>query len=300
MHSLHGGSMELAKEAEPLPQDYEHWTAEEKLNFLWTNRILPSRYGELPSLERINVLGLFLTPLRVKMDREADQTPRRWKKAIHAHGSVAKVSFKALEATPWTGLFQGAGFGLLRLSLTGAPEARSFAPGMALKLLRDKLPSGNLSALVSLTGQGNNYNFFANELSNIVPIVREFGPKAINLIFKRVTHYPTRLYLQNLAQADEKGVQISDPHYPDQVFFQPAPDLVFPSSPGHDFRLDLETLTPGSTLYNVLAAQPDTARQDNQRQHAVAIGSLVLESEFAASHYGDNQLFFRHQRYQNN
>jgi hypothetical protein len=283
----------------PLPADYELWSAERKQQFLWNERVIPTRYKELPPLERINVAGLFLTPLRVKMDRQADQIPRRWKKAIHAHGSVAKVSFRAVDATPWSGVFQGAQHGLLRLSLTGAPEARSYAPGMALKLLRDRICSANLSALVSLTGQGGNYNFFANELSNIVPVVREFGPKAINLIFRRVTRYPTRLYLQNFADADEQGQHVAQPRFPAQVFFRPAAGLGFPSTSGHDFRRDLESLNPGSLLYEVLAPPPDISEDSDQRAAAVPIGSLWLESGFVASQYGDSQLFFRHQRFRN-
>ena len=289
----------MPEELPPLPAGYELWSAEQKQHFLWNERILPTQYTKFPPLERIDVVGLFRTPLRVKMDRHADQIPRRWKKAIHAHGSVAKVSFRAANTTPWSGVFQGARHGLLRLSLTGAPEVRSFAPGMALKLLRDRLSSANLSALVSLTGQGNNYNFFANEQSNIVPVVREFGPKAINLIFRRVTRYPTRLYLQNFAEADEQGQRVAEPRFPAQVFFRPAAGLGFPATSGHDFRRDLESLRPGSMLYEVLAPPPSTPEDGDQRAAAVPIGSLWLDSGFVASHYGDSQLFFRHQRFHN-
>jgi len=52
-------------------------------------------------------------------------------------------------------------------------------------------------------GQGNNYNFFANEFSNIVPVVNQIGPKWINLIFMRVSKHPTKLWLQGLGDVNK-------------------------------------------------------------------------------------------------
>ncbi|HBC17586.1 MAG TPA: hypothetical protein DC022_02250, partial [Alcanivorax sp.] len=51
---------------------------------------------------------------------------------------------------------------------TGDPSDRGFAPGLALKLLVDGKRSENVSALYTLSGQGDNHNIFANELSNYV------------------------------------------------------------------------------------------------------------------------------------
>jgi len=81
---------------------------------------------------------------------------------------------------------------LLRLSLTADPSDRGFVLGLAIKWLIETLQR-IFSALVSLMGQGNNYNFFANEFSNIVPVVNQIGPKLINLIFMRVSKHPTKL-----------------------------------------------------------------------------------------------------------
>jgi hypothetical protein len=45
------------------------------------------------------------------MDRLSDEAPSNWKKAIHAHGSVAKVKFLPTPNSPFTGLFKGADYG---------------------------------------------------------------------------------------------------------------------------------------------------------------------------------------------
>jgi hypothetical protein len=291
---------------EDLPNDYESWQASQKQAFLWEEKILRSKYDRLPSLRKIDVAGLFLTVLKAKMDLKTDQALRDWKKAIHAHGSVAKIKFVSAPNTPFTGLFKGANYGLLRCSVTGNPADRGFAPGLAIKFLVDGQPSENFSALVSLTGQGNNYNFFANEFSNIVPVVNQIGPKLINSIFRRVSKYPTKLFLQDLSKIDQDGQPQPEPRYPAQIFLVPNPAVQFPDSPPHDFRDDLATIAPGTQLFSVYAignaegeTMTDELDQSGMRQNAQWIGSIETTSEFVCSAYGDSQLFFRHQRFRN-
>jgi hypothetical protein len=292
--------------APPLPPDYLAWSAQAKQDWLWRQGILPSEYEQLPALKKIDVIGLFLTALKVKMDDVVDQAPPGWRKAIHAHGTVAKIKFVPAANNPFTGLFKGADYGLLRMSVTGDPKARGFAPGLAIKFLVDGKPAANVSALVSLTGQGQNYNLFAHELSNIVPVVNEIGPKLINWIFSRVSRFPTKLYLEGLGQVDQQGHLEPHPHYPTQIFLVPNPELHFPEQPGHDFRVDLATIPAGTSLFSVYAVDPASEDSPNgaldpaaYRQKAQLIGQIETTSEFIASAYGDSQLFFRHQRFQN-
>lgn len=292
-----------AQDFDPLPADYPTWSAQQKQTFLWDERILKSAYDQNPPIPRINIVGLILTPLRIKMDRLDDEAPSRWRKAIHPHGAVAKIKFVSASDSPYTGLFKGADYGLLRASLTGDPEARGFAPGLAIKLLADGQPSGNFSALVSLSGQGQNYNFLAHRFSNIVPVVNEFGPRFTNLIFRRVTRHPTRIDLQNLGTITQQGHSEVQPHTPTQVFLVPNPDLQFAESP-HDFRTDLASIDPGTLLFSIYAIdsvdpEGDTMNANGDRSQAQYIGHLETTSPFVASFYGDSQLFFRHQRFRN-
>ncbi len=295
-------------EFSPLPSDYESWTAGQKQNFLWTERILPSKYAQIPNLARIDVLGLFLTPLKMKMDRLSDEAPSGWKKAIHAHGSVAKIKFVPTTNTPFSGLFKGAS-GLIRFSVTGDPNAQGFAPGLAVKFFVDGHPSENFSALVSLTGQGENHNLFAHEFSNIVPVVNKLGPRLINWIFMRVTRFPTKLYLQGLAAIDQKGHLENNPYYPYQIFLVPNPNLHFSENP-HDFRDDLAKISAGTSLFSIYGVDPENLQEDadqasdivdeqGYRQKAQLIGHLTTTSAFVSSSYGDSLLFFRHQRFGN-
>jgi hypothetical protein len=293
-----------AQDVESLPIDYPSWKAFEKQDFLWNQRIFPSQYDHLPNFRKIDVIGLFLTILTKKMDCESDEAPEHWKKAIHARASVAKIRFIPAADTPFTGLFKGADHGLLRLSLTGDPSRRGFAPGLAVKFLIDGRLSANFSALVSLDGQGNNYNFFANDFSNIVPVVNRFGPRLINLIFRRVSRFPTKLDLQNLGEFLQNGQAEQVPHYPLRIFLVPNTKDQFAETPPHDFRTDLATIPPGTSLFSVYGV--DTAKfgdngvdQQEYRQKAQLIGYIETTSQFVSSDYGDRRLFFRHQRFRN-
>jgi hypothetical protein len=288
-----------AHDLDPLPEDYLSWDAFRKQDFLWENKILQSKYDKLPPLQKIDVIGLFLTRLKQKMDWLSDETPPKWRKAIHAHGSIAKIKFIPTPDTPFTGLFQGADHGLLRLSLVGDPTRRGFAPGLAIKWLVDGKPSADFSALVSLAGQGKNSNFFAHEFSNIVPAMNQLGPRFINLIFRRVTKYPTKISLQDLGSVDRKGHSIPTPHYPEQVFLVPNASVQFPEHSNTDFRDDLTSISAGTLLFSVYAVDPSTMGDDaiappDHRQH---IGDIVTASAFISSFYGDSQLFFRHHRF---
>ncbi|MGB5635321.1 MAG: hypothetical protein WBM44_18165 [Waterburya sp.] len=285
-----------------LPTDYSTWSGQQKQDFLWHKRIVPSIYAQEPPLTKVDILGLIVTRLKIKMDRLTDEAPEKWKKAIHAHGSVAKIKFIANADCPFTGLFQGADYGFLRASLTGDPSAGDFAPGLGVKFLVDGQDSGNFSALVSLEGQGQNYNFLAHEFSNIVPVVNKLRPKIANLIFRRVTRYPTKISLKNLATIDQLGNRVEAPYYPEQIFLVPTAQIQFAESPPHDFRDDLATIPSGTVLFDLYGVEPKEGENRvtnlaEYRQQAVQIGQIETTSKFVTSDYGDRRLFFRHQRF---
>ena len=290
-----------ARDLGPLPVDYQSWTADQKQQVIWEDRILSSQYKTLPPLKPIDVMGLFRTILRKKMDRQSDEAPTLWEKAVHAHGSVAKIKFVSAVNTPFTGLFEEADYGLLRMSLAGDPRRRGLAPGLAIKLFVDDKPSANVSALVSFMGQGKNYNVLANEFSNIVPPVRQIGAKLINLMFMRVTWFPNKLSLKDWAAVNQYGEPVAKPHAPNQIFLVPNPKIRFVSRAPHDFRDDMAKIPPDTRLFTVYAVDPKRVKESKiapakLRKLARCIGYIDTTSKFMSSFYGDRHLFFRHQR----
>ncbi|OUS31753.1 peroxidase [Gammaproteobacteria bacterium 45_16_T64] len=293
-----------------MPDDYDSWAGCEKEQHLWVNGAMRTEFAvdELPSLEKIDVLGLISRVLWDKVNDEKDVTPPGYTKPLHAHGVMAKVDFVAEEGSPYTGMFEGAGCGLLRLSVTGSPDDRGFAPGLAWKLFVDGKPSQNVSALYTLSGQGDNYDFFANEMSQYVsPELNEtLGTSAI---FSAVTSKPTRLMVNSMSEVKQSGDVVASAKAPTQIYFVPSEGVTgeFATS-AHDFREDLISIPSGTKIYDVYATTKKikysifnwlNSRYANERRSsAEKIGEIRLDSAFTASAFGDSGVFFKHQRYE--
>ena len=72
---------------------------------------------------------------------------------MHTEGAVATVKFSSSNLHPFTGLYQGADYGVVRLSNAGEPgEGINLTPGIGLKFLRDGIEAANLVGLIGLEG----------------------------------------------------------------------------------------------------------------------------------------------------
>jgi hypothetical protein len=290
-----------------IPADYESWPAANKQENLWVNGALRSQYaaGQLPALQPMDIGGMLGSILWGKVRNRSDVTPEGYVKPMHAHGVMAKVKFVAVP-NPYSGLFQGADSGLLRLSVAGDPADRGFAPGLAWKAFVDGKPSENVSALYSLSGQGANHNFFANELSQyVVPEAND--TLGATILFSAVSMKPTLLLTNDMAEVTQAGARVAKPKSPTQLYFVPRSELRNRfASDAHDFRADLQTLTAGTKIYDLYATSmeiknsifPSLSRSyaAQRRSSAVKIGELELTSAFTASVFGDTGVFFKHQR----
>ncbi|WP_394559006.1 peroxidase family protein [Aquipseudomonas alcaligenes] len=291
-----------------IPADYQTWPAKAKQDNLWVNGAMRTQYaeGQVPPLEGINTSALLANTLWKKVREESDVVPADYEKGMHQRGVMAKVKFNPVAGNPYTGLFQGSDNGLLRLSLAADPSGGSVQPGMAWKAFVDGKPSRNVSALASWSGQGQNYNFFANEMSQIVlpEGTDNFG---LQVLFAAVTLKPTQLRVDDMAEVTQTGQAVTAVKAPTQIYFVPKPEVrnLF-STAAHDFRSDLVTLNAGTKLYDVYATSmevkisiiPSISRTyaQQRRSSAVKIGEMELTSPFIASTFGDSGVFFKHQR----
>ncbi len=293
-----------------MPADYDKWPAQAKQDHLWINGAMRTQYTTtMPAIPKVDVGGLISSILTKKVKDRTDVAPAGYKKPIHPHGAMAKVKFVPVANTlGYTGLFKGTNHGLLRLSVTGDPADRGFAPGLALKLFVDGQPSQNVSALYTLSGQGTNYNFFANELSNYVsPEINEtLGTTAL---FSAVSTKPTLLVMSDMAKVNQNGTAVTTPKTPTQIYFVPRTEVksLFATTP-HDFRYDLTKLNLGTKVYDVYATSaeiktsiiPSTNQTyaAQRRSSAKKIGEIELTSPMIVSAFGDTGVFFKHQRYE--
>ncbi len=293
-----------------ITDDYQSWQGCNKQQHLWVNGALRTQYpaNELPDFKEVDIGGLINSILWTKVNLDSDVAPVGYEKPIHAHGLMAKVAFEAEENHPYTGLFKGSDCGLLRLSLTGDPADRGFAPGLAWKSFVDGGESQNVSALYTLSGQGDNYDFFSNELSQYVSVEANetLGTTAL---FSLVSTKPTRLMTEGMAGVTQDGQLESSPQSPTQIYFVPSETVKNQfSDSAHDFRQDLLTLPEGTVLYDIYATDIGIKTSifpyynkkyaQQRRDGAIKVGSLKLTSEFNASNFSDNGVFFRHQRYE--
>ena len=148
-------------------------------------------------------------------------------KYIHSVGSVGKVHFvPARSGVPYSGILEGADYGLVRLSSAIAP-ASYIAPGMGLKFLRDGMDSANLVAMYSVEGQPGDWNFFSHDFTTIIGASTSVETKALAYKFSSATEYIQVSGLSEMATYDEHGKEVSGDDFsqPFMLRFQPADDV---------------------------------------------------------------------------
>lgn len=290
-----------ALSAQGFAQSYESLSACEKERILW-NQIEASQYEHLPrwtGLEPGYLAIMAINPIRsivrdffgVTMDRQADELPDGRFKHIHTYGSVARIAFESdAEVNPYTGLFQGAECGLIRLSAAAKPLPDRIIPGASVKFLVDGLPSKNFVALYSIDGQ-EGHDFFKNTLSNFVAPPSNPALMVLAQAFATTSRDPFKVDVEYMANWNSNGRSPAQPHGPEQVFLVPNHDALQFSDDAHEVREDFVKIPAGTTLYSVYGR----SRGENARHY---LGRIVTKSPFLSSKFGDLKLFFRHERFQ--
>jgi len=227
------------------------------------------------------------------------------KKLIHSVGAVVEARYVSLNKT-YSGIFRsGCQNVLLRFSIaqqavTEGPGA-GIAPGIALKFMRDGVPSANVFAMYSLLGQSNNFNFFKHDLSSHVPDLPSDAPTALQLIrwkFSTASAFPVFLGLNGIAAYDESGDNSSKLAFPFRLHFHPNTTLhnLLPDTwTGTDFEDQIiKIIYPAENfhLYDVYAQ--DTPYGDDLQ----LIGKVYSKAPVTRSKFGDKGLFYEHTRFE--
>ena len=267
-----------------------------KQDYIW-QKIENSQYEAYPKWtgrEALPLVGMALPwnreatrrYMEVSVDRQSDFMPEGRQKIVHTYGSVAKFEFIPAEDTPYTGLFTGVQCGLIRLSLAVRPNV-IVMPGAALKFFIDGIASRNIQLLYKFGGQPT-YNFFANELTNRLQSLPPPLSTPLKATFGTVTRDPLKVSLRPMSLVNQEGFMVSSivAKFPKTLVFVPNKSLKFSAMP-HEIRSDIDQIPSGTVLYEVYAAD------SNQREY---LGVVRTTSPFISSSFGDNNLFFNHQR----
>merc|ERR1719290_705115 len=112
--------------------EYLALPAAEKQAIIWDNTLLDSSSSYWPGLE---IGEMFFESMCPTLWAPGDELPTAWtgntrQKYIHSIGSVGKVEFVA-SSSSYTGLFTGASYGIVRISLAKEPSesVQNTAPG---------------------------------------------------------------------------------------------------------------------------------------------------------------------------
>ena len=291
-----------------IPAEYNSWSACDKQELLWGNGVLRTEYapGTLPALVPVDTLALVNKVLFDKDEHEQDVAPAGYEKPIHAYGAMAKAKFVPTAGHPFTGIFQGNECGLLRMSVAGDPEVAGFAPGLAWKTFVDGQYSENVSALYTISGQGDNHDIFANEMSQYVQ-VESHEVLTSKAVFAKEINKSNELNVADMAVINQDGSAVAAARVPTQVYFVPTADVKrqFDIN-AQDIRDDLTSLTEGTAVYDIYATDQaiktsiwpwvKARYQSERRESAVKVGSIVMDSAFKTSQFGDAGVYFNFQR----
>jgi len=225
-------------------------------------------------------------------DAPGDEHSAGRRKITHAVGSVGKVKFIA-RPNNYTGVFQGAKYGIIRISLTFEPAPGSLDPsfGVAFKFLRDRVESASVVARYNNVSQ-KSWNLFSENLSN--HYIGRGDLKISTVAFTAQASPNTgQVGLSDMARYGEDGKYIPDNlvNYPYKLVFKPTGKIAFRDEYHGELQDDLKSIEEDTTLWEV-HAWGDPAELGGVEEH---IGDILLTSPLVRSLYGDTKLFFRHQ-----
>jgi len=279
---------------------------------IWHNVIFNRTSGPWPPKAFLDENGLPLSmntanPCPI-FEAPGDELPRPYGRPTRAVGIVGKVKFVPIarrqnphyphtgRQSPYTGIFQGASFGIVRISTFREPTPTSTNPlfGMGLKFLRDGVDSANLLAIYGADGQ-KSWNVLKNSWTTHIPPPTNLKPFHLEVatFAAGASPHTVQVGISDWARYGENGRLITDSemNYPYKLVFRPTGEIVFPDEYHGALADDLATVEKDAVLWDVFAW--DNPEELGGREEL--IGSLILTSPLVPSLWGDTKLFFRHQ-----
>jgi len=285
---------------------YQSQTRQAKLDTIWklvTKDRTPNRFPTLVEQGEV-----FLEVMNVSLETEQDDFPKQpltaglitRKKMVHSVGPVVLVRYVPFpNPFNYTGIFEtGSDSAIMRFSCAVAPDPITMlTPGVAIKFLRDGMPSANAFSMRHF-GPQFSWNFFKHDWSNHPP---DFGVAALPQLvalkvkFNTASSWPFKMGLAPLAEFDQQGNKQPAPSFPYRWVLHPSnristatPDLgVF----GVEWKKQICNVvnTVGEQIFSVWA-------EDQPGSPLVQIGAFVTASAATTSKFGDVSLFYKHNR----
>merc|ERR1711997_333898 len=262
-----------------------------------TNKVMENVKASPPVFAVPNTAGIMMEAVNTAFDNQWDTMPLQRVKYIHSIGAVCKFTID-ISQSPYTGMLKdGKHTGIVRLGSgnTDISDGKGVAPGGGIKFMRTGRTSANFMVLNSLSG-GPSYDFFKLTLANHIPSESGLAIAVFIKKFKQASKCPGKVGLRDLTMYDQDGNEETDPKFPFKLSFVPTGKVHFNEEPaGEDviknfYQQFLDKIDEGTELYSVVAhASPDD-------EAGTELGKLVTADKCHLSQYGDEKLFFQHQR----
>ena len=250
--------------------------------------------------------GIFLEEMNPSFNTKGDAMKPGYfwghrTKYIHSVGATGKVRFvpNVSHANQFTGVLKGADYGLIRLSSATQPSSSSpLGPGMGLKFLRDGVDSANLVSMFSVDGQPGDWDFFSHDFTTTIAHTEDVKLRLLSKKFSTATDHIQTVGLSDFGGVDQSGQREGQNKFPFRLRFEPTSEVKGRFSKtlaGNDHMVyvdQLKSLPANTSLYNVYAydGPPQTTGKES------LIGKLQLDGKLISSKWGDENLFFRHQK----
>lgn len=281
---------------------YESQSASQKQAQLWRKITATDSVGKSsPTKSAIGTVGSIMgSSMRTPFDTHWDVLPEGRTKVIHSQGVHCEFELDVADGSPYTGLFAaGTSKGIMRMGSAtsldklghGLPMGSATSlvfPGLAIKFLRDGVHSGNFVTL-RLGGAAPGFKFFDAELTKIVN-----PPAAFRALMKfdQASDCTAMVGLSDVCAFAQDGTPAEKVKFPYDIRFAASSDAIYlPDEKMSDDELldHLSSIEPGTHLFNVFAMESPTAEK-------APLGKLTTTSQCVRSLFGDLNLFFRHQR----
>jgi len=225
-------------------------------------------------------------------DDHMEVFPPARKKVIHVQGVSCAFRLKTT-SKQFTGILEeGQTTGVIRMGSAASLDKAGpgMFPGFGIKWLRSGVGSADFVALRE-TGPGGSMNYFATPLGNHVAPAAALQKTGK---FQQASGCIDMVGLSNVCSYTQDGEKVAKPVFPFEIVFEAA-DINFPDEKKTDDDLlkELSSIPVGSNLYNVYTYASPNDKIAGTKEF---LGVMTTIAECHQSLFGDKQMFFRHQR----
>jgi len=283
---------------------WQKQTRSVKLNTIWkliTKDTTPRRFPTLVEQGEV-----FLESMNVSLETNQDDFPKQFltvrRKMVHSVGPVVLVRYVPVpNPFNYTGIFKtGSDSAIMRFSAAVAPipfDPRGVTPAVAIKFLRDQIPSANGFAMRHFASQFS-WNFFKHDWSNHPPDFGVFAEPeliALKLKFNSASEWPFKMGLAPIAKFDQDGNPEPTVSFPYRWVIHPNNRIRTATPDGYSLRTPWATQickvlnTVGESIFSVWA-------EDVPGAQLVKIGEFITTSVATTTKFGDVSLFYKHNK----